>query len=59
MSTIQITQIKSVIGQSQRQKDTMKALGLRKINHIVQHPANPSIRGMIRQVKHLVITQDL
>ncbi len=54
MAKVKITQIKSVIDRPQRQKDTIKALGLRKINHTVIHEATPQIRGMIKKVSHLL-----
>ena len=54
---IKITQIKSVIGESKKKKDTMEALGLRKINQSIIHTANPPILGMIRKVAHLVHTE--
>lgn len=54
MAKIKIQQVRSVIGCPQVQKDTMTALGLHKINAIVEHEANPSILGMVEKVKHLV-----
>ena len=51
---IRITQVRSVIDRPQRQKDTVRALGLRKINHSVEHVATPQIEGMVRKVLHLV-----
>ncbi len=54
MSKVKITQVKSIIDRSQRQKDTIKALGLRKINHSVEHNATPEIMGMVNKVAHLV-----
>jgi len=54
MAKIKITQIKSVIDRSERQKKTIEALGLRKINHSVEVEATPSIIGMVRKVNHLV-----
>ena len=52
--TISIKLVRSPIGNRQRQKDTVRSLGLRRINQIVQQPDNPQIRGMIFAVKHLV-----
>jgi large subunit ribosomal protein L30 len=43
MAKIKITQVKSVIDRSQRQKDTVRALGLRKINHTVEQEATPQV----------------
>ena len=54
MGKVKITQIRSVIDRSQRQKDTMRALGLRKINHSIEKESNPQIMGMIEKVKHLI-----
>ncbi len=54
MSKVKITQVKSAIDRSQRQKDTLKALGLRKINHTVEKEATDQIMGMIKKVEHLV-----
>ena len=54
MAKIKITQIKSVIDRSERQKRTMQALGLRKINASVEVEANPAIIGMVKKVNHLV-----
>ena len=54
MSTIKIKQIKSKIGFPVDQKRTLEALGLRKISQVVEVEDNPSIRGMIRKVHHLV-----
>lgn len=59
MAKIKITQIKSVIDRSERQKRTMQALGLKKINHSVEIEATPSIIGMIRKVNHLVALESL
>ena len=54
MSKVKVTQVKSVIDRSKRQKDTIKALGLRKINHSREHEATPQILGMIAKVQHLI-----
>ncbi len=54
MSTIKIKQIRSRIGIPAVQKKTLDALGLRKMNRVVEHEDNPSIRGMVEKVKHLV-----
>jgi large subunit ribosomal protein L30 len=59
MAKIKITQIKSVIDRSERQKKTVEALGLRKINHSVEVEANPAIIGMIRKVNHLVAVENI
>lgn len=54
MATIKIKQIKSRIGSPKDQKATLDALGLRKMNKIVEHEVNPQILGMIAKVRHLV-----
>ncbi len=54
MAKVKITQVKSAIDRSQRQKDTLKALGLRRINHTVEKEETPQIMGMIKKVEHLV-----
>ncbi|MBD1434288.1 MULTISPECIES: 50S ribosomal protein L30 [Sphingobacterium] len=57
MAKIKITQIKSVIDRSERQKRTIQALGLKRINHFVEVEATPSIIGMVRKVNHLVAVE--
>jgi large subunit ribosomal protein L30 len=54
MEKVKITQVKSGIDRSQRQKDTLTALGLRKINQEVIKEVTPQVRGMIDKVAHLV-----
>ena len=55
MSTIKIKQVRSSIGAPKDQKRTLDSLGLRKLNHVVEHEATPSILGMVEKVKHLVV----
>lgn len=59
MAKLRITYKKSSIGYSQAQKDTVRSLGLRKLNQVVEQPDTPSIRGMIFKVKHLVAVEEL
>jgi large subunit ribosomal protein L30 len=59
MARIKITQIKSVIDRSERQKRTMQALGLTKMNQSVEVEANGAIIGMIRKVNHLVALESI
>ncbi|QQL48517.1 50S ribosomal protein L30 [Mucilaginibacter ginkgonis] len=59
MAKIKITQIKSVIDRNERQKRTIAALGLRKINQSVEVEANDAIIGMIRAVNHLVAVEKI
>jgi large subunit ribosomal protein L30 len=54
VKTIRITLVKSAIGYPQPQKDTVRALGLRRINQSVEHADTPVIRGMLAKVIHLV-----
>lgn len=54
MAQIKITQIKSRINAPKVQKETLDALGLRKMHHSVIKEANPSIMGMVARVHHLV-----
>ena len=54
MATIKIKQIKSRIKCPKVQKLTLDALGLRKLNRVVEHEATPAILGMVEKVKHLV-----
>lgn len=51
---IKIKLVKSPIGYSQRQKDTVRSLGLRRMHQVVEHDDSPAIRGMIAAVQHLV-----
>jgi len=51
---IKIKQIRSGINRPLRQKKTLKALGLRGINHIVEHESSPQVLGMLNAVNHLV-----
>jgi large subunit ribosomal protein L30 len=59
MKKIKITQVKSVIDRSERQKRTMEALGLRKLNNTVEVEATPQILGMVSKVNHLVKVEEL
>ena len=54
MATIKIQQTKSRIGAPKDQKRTLDALGLKKMNHVVEKEDSPALRGMIRKVRHLV-----
>jgi large subunit ribosomal protein L30 len=59
MKKIKITQVKSIIDRSERQKRTVEALGLRKINFTVEVEATPQILGMVRKVNHLVKVEEI
>ena len=54
MAKIKITQVKSQIKRPARQKKTLAALGLKKMNQVVEHEATPQILGMVRTVNHLI-----
>ncbi|HAD01046.1 50S ribosomal protein L30 [Macellibacteroides fermentans] len=54
MATIKIKQVKSRIKCPKVQKLTLDALGLKKLNRVVEHEATPAILGMVEKVKHLV-----
>ena len=52
--TVTITQVRSAIGCPKDQKDTIRALGLKRMNDKVVQPDTPAVRGMVRKVRHLV-----
>ena len=54
MATIKIKQVRSRIGAPSDQKRTLDALGLHKMNHVVEHEETPSLLGMVNKVRHLV-----
>ena len=54
MATIKVKQVRSRIRCPKNQKQTLDALGLKKLGRVIEHPDNPAIRGMIEKVKHLV-----
>jgi len=55
---LRITLVKSPIGYSQRQKNTVRALGLRRMNQTVEHGDTPVIRGMVTKVSHLLKVEE-
>lgn len=59
MKKIKITQVKSVIDRPERQKRTMVALGLKKMNASVEVEATPQILGMVTKVNHLIKVEEL
>jgi large subunit ribosomal protein L30 len=59
MAKIRITQIKSRNGQPMRQKRTLDALGIHKLNHSVEHEATPQILGMVEKIRHLVKVENI
>lgn len=58
MQKVHITQVRSAIDRPKRQKDTLKALGIRKMHTTVEKDLTPQIRGMIERVKHLVNVEE-
>jgi len=59
MAKIKVTQVRSKIRRPQNQKRTLEALGLNKINQVVEHDATPAIIGMVNTVKHLVSVEEI
>lgn len=59
MKKIKVTQVKSAINRPLRQKRTIIALGITKLNHTIEHEATPQILGMIGKVSHLVKVEEL
>ncbi len=59
MSKLRITWTKSAIGYAERQKATIRALGLKRIRHSVEHDDTPTIRGMAQKVRHLVTVEEV
>jgi len=58
MAKLKITQTRSQIGQSERHRGTLRALGLGKIGRSAKHPESPQLAGMLRKVRHLVKVED-
>lgn len=54
---LSITYVKSAIGYERRQKETIRALGFKRLNQTVEHDDSPVIRGMINKVQHLVTVE--
>ena len=54
MAKVKLTQVKSQIGQSERHRGTLRALGLGRIGNIAEHDEGPVLAGMLRKVAHLV-----
>jgi large subunit ribosomal protein L30 len=57
--TLRITMVRSAIGAKPKQRGTLRALGLRRINHTVEHADRPEIRGMVAKVPHLVTVEEV
>ena len=59
MPRLKVTQVKSAIGGKQNQRDSLRSLGLKRINDVVVHEDRPKIRGMINVVRHLVTVEEV
>jgi large subunit ribosomal protein L30 len=59
MSKLRVTQVRSVIHRPQDQKDTVRRLGLHRINDSIVKEDRPEIRGMIAKVRHLVTVEEV
>jgi len=59
MAKLRITQVKSSIGSTKRQKATLEALGLKKLNQTVEHEATPQIVGMVNKMRHLISIEEV
>ena len=59
MTKLKVTQIKSKIGSTKRQKRTLEALGIKKMHNTVEVEENPQINGMINKVKHLLKIEEV
>lgn len=59
MAKIRVKQVRSKIKRPENQKRTLEALGLRKMNQVVEHEATPQILGMVRKVAHLLEVEEL
>lgn len=59
MAKIAVKQVRSKINRPQNQKRTLEALGLKKMNQVVEHEATPQILGMVRKVSHLVSVEEV
>ena len=58
MSKVKITQVRSAIGQTEKHRGTLRALGLGKIGGSVERTESPELAGMLRKVRHLVRVED-
>jgi large subunit ribosomal protein L30 len=59
MAKVRVTQVKSRIGQSERHRGTLRALGLGRIGRSAEHEESPALAGMLRKVRHLVKVEDV
>ncbi|MBS4055820.1 MAG: 50S ribosomal protein L30 [Bacteroidetes bacterium] len=59
MKKVRITQVKSGIGRPQRQKDTLTALGFKRMHQTLEVELSPSVEGMVDKVKHLLKIEEI
>ena len=59
MAKVKVTLKRSLIGRPETQRKTVSALGLRKINSVVELPDNPAIRGQLHKVEHLIQVEEI
>ena len=59
MAKVKVTFKRSLIGRPETQRKTVRALGLRKINAVVELPDNPAIRGQLHKVEHLIAIEEI
>jgi large subunit ribosomal protein L30 len=59
MGKIKVTQVKSAIKRTARQKRTLEALGIRKLHQTIEVEATPQVRGMVNKVLHLVKVEEI
>ena len=59
MAKVKVTLKRSLIGRPETQRTTVRALGLRKFNSVVELPDNPAIRGQLHKVEHLVVVEEI
>ena len=59
MIKLKVSQVRSALDRGARQRGTLRALGIRRIGHSVVHEDKPEIRGMIRNVEHLVTVEEI
>ena len=59
MAKVKVTLKRSLIGRPETQRKTVRALGLRKINAVVELPDNPAIRGQLHKVEHLISVEEI
>ncbi len=59
MSSLKITYVRSAIGHRHDQRETVQALGLRRLHQTVERPDSPQLRGMIKKVEHLLRVEEV